>query len=42
MDLELKENTKPICSQPYTVPKVPKENFNKEVELLFLLGVLEE
>ena len=33
---------KPISSSPCTVPKVHGESFKKEVELLFLLGVLEK
>ena len=41
VDLELKEDTKPICSQPYPVPKLHEEIFKKGVETLFLLGVLE-
>ena len=29
VDLRLKEDTKPICSRPYPVLKVPKEMFKK-------------
>ena len=39
LDFELKQNAKPICSQPYPVPKVHEEIFKKEVERLVLLGV---
>ena len=31
----------PICSLPYSVPKVQKEMFKQEVEHLVILGVLE-
>ena len=31
---------KPICSQPYSVPKVHEEIFKKEVYCLVQLGVL--
>ena len=31
----------PICSLPYPVPKVKKENFKQEVEHLVILEVLE-
>ena len=41
LDFELKEDAKPIRLQPYTVPKLNKETFKKEVERLVLLGVLE-
>ena len=41
LDFELKEDAKPICSRPYTVPKLHKEMLKKEVERLVLLGVLE-
>ena len=30
----------PICSLPYTIPKVQKEMFKHEVENLVILGVL--
>ena len=39
-DFELKEDTNPICSRPYPVPKVHEEIFKKEVDHLSLLGVL--
>ena len=29
VDLELKDNTKPVCLWPYQVPKVHKEMFRK-------------
>ena len=41
VDSECKESMKPICLRPYPVPKLHKEMFKKEVERLFLLGVLE-
>ena len=34
---ELKEDAKPIFLRPYTVPKLHKEMFKKEVERLVLL-----
>ena len=41
VDFELKYCSDPICLLPYPVPKVNEEMFKKEVESLFLLGVLE-
>ena len=41
VDFGLKEDAKPICLRPYPVPKVHEEIFKKEVERIFLLGVLE-
>ena len=41
VDFELKENTKPICLQPYPIPKVQEEMLKREVECLVLLGLLE-
>ena len=38
VDFELKEDTKPICSRPYPVPKVHEEMFKMEVESLVILG----
>ena len=38
---ELKEDVKPIYTQPYPVPKVHKEMFKNEVEPLVLIRVLE-
>ena len=32
VDLEFKKYSNPICSRPYPVPNVHKENFKKEVE----------
>ena len=29
IDLELKENTKPVCLRPYTIPRVHKSMFRK-------------
>ena len=40
INFELKENTKPMCSRPYKVPKVQEEMFKKEVKSLVLIGVL--
>ena len=40
VELELKQDTNPIYSRPYPVPKVHKEMFKTEVERLVLLGVL--
>ena len=42
VDLELKGDVKPVCSQPYPVTRVHKEIFRKEVKRLVSLGVLEE
>ena len=42
VDLELKEEAKPICSCPYPVPKVHKSMFRKKVEILVNLGFVEE
>ena len=42
VDLELRNNTKSVCLRPYPVPRVRKEMFGKEVEILVSLGVLEE
>ena len=41
VDFELNEDTKPICSQPYPVPKAHKEMLKQEIERLVLLGFLE-
>ena len=32
VDLELKDNAKPVCSRPYPVPRVHEAMFEKEVE----------
>ena len=37
---ELKENYKLICSRLYPVPNLHEEIFKKEVECLFLMGVI--
>ena len=42
VDLELKDDTKPVCSQPYPVPRVHEAVFRKEVKRLVNLGVLRE
>ena len=41
VDLELKEDAKPIYLRPYPVPKAYEEMFKKEVECLVLIGVIE-
>ena len=41
VDFELKEDAKPRFSRLYPVTKVHEKMFKKEVERLFLLGVLE-
>ena len=38
---DLKEDTNPICSRTYPIPKVNEEMFKKEVERLVLLGFLD-
>ena len=40
--LELTDNTKPVCSRPYPVPKVHKTMFKKESERLVRLGFLKK
>ena len=40
LELELKEDVKPICLHPYPVPKVHKKYSKKGVESLVLLGLL--
>ena len=42
VDLELKDNTKPVCSKTCTVPRLHEAMFKKEGEILLRLGVLEE
>ena len=42
VDLELKDDTKPMCVWPYTVPMLHKAMFRKEVKILISLVVLEE
>ena len=41
VDFKLKEDAKPICLWPRPLPKSHEEMFKREVERLFLLGVLE-
>ena len=41
VDLELKQDMKPIFLRPYPVLKLHEEMFKREVERLFLLGVLD-
>ena len=40
VDLDLKDDPKPVCSQPYPLPRVHKVMFKKEFEILVILGVL--
>ena len=42
VDLKLRDDVKPVCSQPYTVPRVHAAMFKKKVEGLVRLGLLEE
>ena len=42
VELELKDDTNPVCSRPYPVPKVHKTMLKKEVKILVSLGVLKE
>ena len=42
VELELKDDTKPVCSRTYPVPRVHKEMFRKEVDIVVLLGVIKE
>ena len=40
--MELEDDVKPVWSGPYTLPRVNGSIFRKEVDILVLLGVLEE
>ena len=42
VDLELKYDSKHVCLRPYTVPRVHKIMFRKEVERLVKIGVIKE
>ena len=42
VDLEFRDDAKPLCSRPYPVPRVHEAIFRKEVEKLVRLGILEE
>ena len=42
VDLELKDNVKPVCLRTYPVPKLHEKMFKKEVKRLLSLGVLKE
>ena len=42
VDLELKDDEKPVCSRTYPVLNVLKAMFKNEVKILVSLGVLEE
>ena len=37
IDLELKDDAKPVCLRPYTIPKLHKAMFKKEIERLVSL-----
>ena len=39
VDLELKDDMKPVCSRPHPVPRVHKFMYIKEVDRLVSLGV---
>ena len=41
VDLELRDDTNPVCLRPYPVPRVHKSMFIKEVEILVSLRVFE-
>ena len=40
VDLELKDEAKPVFSQPYPVTKLDEAMFIKELKTLMILGVL--
>ena len=40
LDLELKDDANPVCSQPCPVPRVHEGTFRKKVQILVKLGVL--
>ena len=42
VELEVKDDLKPVFSQPYPVPKVLEGMFRKKVKIIISLGVLEE
>ena len=42
VDLELKDDAKPMCLRPYPVSKAHETMFKKEVERIFNLGLFEE
>ena len=42
VDLELNNDGKPVCLQPYPLPRVHQAMFKKESKRLVTLGVLEE
>ena len=42
VDLELKDEANPVCSQPYSVQELHKAMSRKEVERLMSLGVFKE
>ena len=42
MNLDLKDDTTPMCLRPYPVPRAHEAMFRKEVKILVKLGVLKE
>ena len=42
VDLELKDDVTPVCSRPYTVPRIHEALFRKEVKTIVTLGVLKD
>ena len=42
LDLELKDDAKPVCSRSYPVPKLHENMFKKEAKRLLRLVVLED
>ena len=41
VDLELKDDAKPVCSRTYIVPKVHNTMFKRQVKIIVSLGVIE-
>ena len=42
VNLELKDDAKPVRSRPYPLPRLHEAIFRKEYDILVILGVLEE
>ena len=42
VDLELRDDVKPVCSRNYPVPRVHEAMFRKEVKIILNLEVIEE
>ena len=40
LDLELKDDVKPVCSRPYPVPRVHKDIPKNKFKILVSLGVI--